>query len=215
MNMPQPFKRRPKQKVKIAPGVVLMRPALALMIANIAAQWAKLEQSLSLPFATLLSGQEPSALAAYHSFFDTGMRHTQFMNVAKYKGVPQPLLEEADQLHMRVRKTGTRRNKVVHGVWGICDDRPKTLLLCPADAINIRMHQWFKESHEFFDRSESGIEGEFSFDLLLEDYEEYYARDFNSIATDTIALTREADIYWQKILDFSFRHERARRAPPR
>jgi hypothetical protein len=109
--MPQPFKRRPDQTVTVDPGSILQRPALGVLIAHVSAHWSILEQSLTLSFATILSGQEPSALVNYNALFDINLRHSQFLATAKSKGLPQTLIEESEQLHARIRKTSTRRNK--------------------------------------------------------------------------------------------------------
>jgi hypothetical protein len=210
--MPQPFRRRKNQVVSIAPEVILERPALGVLIAHIAGQWSKLEQSLTLSFATILSGQEPSALANYNAIFDIGLRHTQFLTTAKSKGLPQPLIEESDQLHARVRKAATRRNKIVHGIWAVCPDRPGSILLCPSDGINTKLAAHLRDLHSLIDLA-SGPRPIYSVtsDLTPDDYEEYTANDFIDITKTIISLNAEAETYWVKILEFSLQHERARR----
>ncbi len=213
--MPQPFKRKPNQKVQIAPSAVLHRPTLAVMIANVASHWSKLEQSLSISFATILSGQEPSALANYNAIFDVSLRHTQFLTTARAKGLPHHLIEESEKLHARARKTATRRNKIVHGLWAICPDRPNSLLLCPPDAINNHIDQIMRDIHSFVDKSFSIVTISRNFDLMPNEYEEYTASDFIDVQMAITDLIAAADEYWKKVLNFSFEHERARRAPPR
>jgi hypothetical protein len=220
--MPQPFKRRPGQEVTIFAGAPLMRPGLAILIANVASHWSKLEQTISLWYATLLSGQEPSALASYHSVFDITLRHTQFKAAAKSKGVSQDLIDESDQFHAKVKKTATRRNKVVHGIWAICIDRPNTLLLCEPDAVNKSLDQFLHDMHERIDtisrRMTTPVEkvDPFVFDVMnVDEFMEYGENDFNDICKAIISLEAGALEFFMKISNFSVLHERSRRGRPR
>jgi hypothetical protein len=52
-------------------------------------------------------------------------------------------------------------------------------------------------------------------DLTPDDYEEYGERDFVDLTQTIVSLNAEAENYWHKVMEFSIRHERLRRAPPR
>jgi hypothetical protein len=215
--MPQPFKRRPNQTVTVDPESILQRPAIGVLIAHVSAQWSILEQSLTLSFATILSGQEPSALINYNALFDINIRHSQFLATAKSKGLPQTLIEESDALHGRIRKVSTRRNKVIHGVWAICPDRPNSLLLCQPDAMNTKLAAHLHGLHSLIDLAASGKQPLYNVtsDLTPDNYEEYVEGDFHDLTKTIVSLNAEAENYWHKVMEFSIQHERSRREPPR
>lgn len=208
--MPQPFKRRPGQVIHMTPAAVVMRPHLAIFIANIASHWSKLEHSLSLPFTTLLAGREESAFEAYHEIFEINLRHKMFMAAAKRKKVPRELLKEADELHTKVRKCATRRNSVVHGTWAYCDDFKEDLFLCSSDALNRRIDEFFGTFHETVDRNNQEP-WKWSFDLSVDEFIRYTANDFDDIVKAIISLDSQAIVYWNKISAFSLQNELERR----
>lgn len=72
--MPQPFQPLAHRTVTIDPKAILERPKLAALIALVAGYWSRLEGVLSFPFALLLGGEEPTALACYHSVIDLRLR---------------------------------------------------------------------------------------------------------------------------------------------
>jgi hypothetical protein len=214
--MPQPFRRRPNQTVTVDPEAILQRPALGVWIAHVSAQWSILEQSLTLSFATILSGQEPSALVNYNALFDINLRHQQFLATAKSKGLPQTLIEESVALQARIRKVSTRRNKVIHGIWAVCPARPNSLLLCPPDAMNFKLANHLHGLHNLID----SVQGKkplynVTSDLTPDEYEEYVERDFVDLTKTIASLNVEAENYWHKVMEFSIQHERSRRELPR
>jgi hypothetical protein len=214
--MPQPFERRPNQTVTVDPEAILQRPALGVLIAHVSAQWSILEQSLTLSFATILSGQEPSALVNYNALFDINIRHSQFLATAKSKGLPQTLIEESEALHARIRKVSTRRNKVIHGIWAVCPDRRNSLLLCQPDAMNTKLASHLHGLHSLIDLAH-GKQPLYNVtsDLTPDNYEEYVKNDFVDLTKTIVSLNADAENYWHKMMEFSIQHERSRREPPR
>jgi len=210
--MPKPFKRRPDQKVILGPSAVLVRPLLAIDIANVASHWSKLEQTLALPFTLLLAGQEPSAFEAYHELFETNLRHKMFLAAARRKRLPRELTDESIALHAKVRKAAAQRNNVVHGTWAFCDDFKESLLLCDPSAVDRRVDEFFSNLHDQLDGFEAGKQGSWSFDLSVDDYQEYRHSDFEEIVKRIIELDGFAFSYMQKIAAFSLQHERERRS---
>lgn len=211
--MPKPFKRRPDQKVYVSPSALVRRPALAISIANIASHWSTLEETISIPFVSLLAGRESSALASYHELFDVNLRHKMYLAIARHKHLPKELLEESEALHKKVRKAASERNKVVHGTWAYCDDLPDSLLLCEPSAINQRIDEFFRQFHQTADDFISGQRtAPWSFDLSLDEYEEYRHSDFEEIVKRVIEVDGVASAYWTKIATFSVQAERERRA---
>jgi hypothetical protein len=211
--MPKPFKRSPNQKVSISPSAVVRRPHLAIGIANIASHWSKLEHTISIPFTLLLGGQEPSAFESYHELFEVSLRHKMYVAAARRKRVSKELLEESEVLHKKVRKAASQRNRVVHGTWAYCDDLPNSLLLCDPSGLNRKLDEFLGQLHDTADDFTSGQRIEpWSFDLGLDEYEEYQNADFNEITDRIIALDKMAMAYWTKISAFSIGIERERRA---
>jgi hypothetical protein len=104
------------------------RPDLAGHIAAISQIWALVEYELALMFV-ILSG---SNLALGRVFFDIvglpprlQMLHSLINTYMRDKADKQ----RYDDLQQRLRKAGSLRNSIVHGLWDIRDDRPKTIFL--------------------------------------------------------------------------------------
>ena len=210
--MPKPFKRKGPQVVHVTPIAVVIRPLLAIDIANIASNWTKLEHTLSLPFTTILAGQEPSAFEAYHELFEINLRHKMYIAAAKRKKLPKELLTEAEILHKKVRKVGSRRNNVVHGTWAYCDDLPNSLLLCEPSALNRQLDEFFAQFHDRVELADEGkVRDSWSFDLSIDDFEEYSHDDFGEITKSILETDAVAFAYWRKVASFSLQHERERR----
>jgi hypothetical protein len=211
--MPQPFRRKPGQAVKVSPSVVGERPQFGIGMALIASHWSKVEESLGLAFTALLCGQEPGAFEAFHALFERNLRHTQFLAVAKQKKLPKELIDEAIKLQAEARKVAAARNAVVHGLWGLIADEPEKLYLCPPDASARRVDEFFTELHDRVDSLEDGRSREgWSFDMSVDDYTEYRFQDFQDIINRCIALDQKAFAHYQKVQTFSLAAERARRA---
>jgi hypothetical protein len=130
-------------KYRVEPGIVLERPALAVRIAKIAADWAQVEERLMHTYAILLGWEhaeegEPWRVPAYHDAADQIFEYisafAQRMNLIG--GLAQILLAKDEYENWStIRDTLSRgqkaRNRIVHAVWGICDDYPDALIRVP------------------------------------------------------------------------------------
>jgi hypothetical protein len=214
--MPQPFKRRENQKVTMAPGMIMHRPALAMGISLVASHWSKLEHTISLAFTVLLGGQEPSAFEAYHELFELNLRHKMFIAAAKRRKLPTSLNEEAQAIFVEARKISSARNSVVHGNWGICDDRPDSLLLCEQIAMNRRVDSFFEDFHGRVDDYAKGSSGAnpWVFDFSVDEYTEYKQQDFQNIIDRINTLDARASRFWTDVASFALADVRARRERP-
>lgn len=211
--MPQPFRRNPGQVVKVSPAAVVERQHIAIGIALVASHWAKVEETLGLPFTVLLSGQEPAAFESYHEIFDLSIRHKMFLAAAKKKGLPKELLEEAIQIHAEARRVAKSRNAVVHGIWGIIVDNQESAFLCAPSGMARRIDEFFEKLHDQIDQQEDlGNMPSWSLDFSIDDYMEYKFQDFQDIINRCIALDNRAFKFFQKVMAFSLSAERARRA---
>jgi hypothetical protein len=211
--MPQPFKRRLGQQVKTSPAAVMERPQIAIGIALVASHWSKLEQTLSLPFTVLLSGQEPSAFEAYHELFELSLRHKMFLAAAKRKKLPSELIEEATRIHEDARRIAKSRNAVVHGTWSTIEGKLESAFLSEPDAIDRKVDDLLRDFHDKVDSHESGQAAlPWSFDLSLDEFVEYKASDLQDIINRCIALDNRVTHFWQKVAAFALSTERSRRA---
>lgn len=202
--MPQPFKRREGQQVNVSPGSIIARPGLAIGISLVASHWAKLEHTLSLGFTVLLGGQEPSAFEAYHELFELNLRHKMFLAAARRRNLPNELIVEAEKIHKEARKIATARNAVVHGSWGVCDDRPDSLLLCDATDMNKRVDQFLEDFHDKVDsNTENPLTLTWSFNLGVDDYIEYKHQDFQDIIDRMSTLDSRGYVFWRKVATFA------------
>ena len=186
--MPQPFKRKGR-KVSVTASAVVQRPHLAIGIVNMAAHWSSLEFTLSLLYTYLLFGQEESAFQFYHELIDLSLRKKAFMTAAAGK-LPKDLIAEIDKLYTDVRKLGSSRNTVVHGVWAVCQTKPNSLFLCEPKAINAKVNQVFSHLARMSKRPAPGET--VSVDLTPDQFMEYKHRDFEAITTRIIALDKRA-----------------------
>ena len=88
-----------------------------------------------------------------------------------------------------------------------------SLLLCEPSAINRRVNDFFSQFHDQADGIETGRTADsWSFDLSIDEYEEYQHKDFNEIVERIIELDALATAHWTKIAGFSIQTERERRA---
>lgn len=215
--MPQPFRRKPGQEMKMSPAAVVQRPPLGIGIALVASHWAKVEQMLSLSFTALLSGQEPAAFAAYHELFDLSLRHKMFLAAARKKKLPRELIAEAEKLHQDARRVAKSRNAVVHGTWSIIDDVPDAVFLCDPNASDKRVDEFFSEFHDKIEDQVRGaaVTPSWSFDLSVDEYTEYKVSDFQDIINRCITLDQRATELWTKVASFAISAELTRRAQRR
>jgi len=129
--------------VKSGMGITRNRPDLAALIGRICSDWAFVENSLSQFYAHLMGiyldsppGYEPPSHPVAHQIFDeikTIHSRIQLVKrlvdwVIKDEQQKNDRLDVLDQL----RKAGKGRNKVAHGVWGICESEPDALILLPS-----------------------------------------------------------------------------------
>jgi len=163
----------------MSPAAVMQRPQIGIGIALVASHWAKVEQTLSMPFTVLLMGQEPSAFEAYHELFELNLRHKMFLAVARKKKLSKELIDEAMHIHAEARRISKSRNAVVHGIWSIVDDLPESGFLCDPAALGRRVDQFLNEFHNKVDDHVRGDPAlPWSFDLAVDEFTEYKQSDF-------------------------------------
>ena len=197
--MPQPFKRRSDQEVIISPDAILQRPNFAALIALVAGYWSRLEHVFGMPFAFLLAGNEPTALACYHSVFELGLRKQLFISAANTRYLPQELIDEYNKLHTEIRKIAKNRNAIVHGLWGICETRKDSILLCEPNSFTKMVFDAQSIHNENINQSKTPQRTV----ARIDEFIEYKENDFKEILDVISKQTNAAQAYLVKIVDFS------------
>src|SRR4051794_26377379 len=124
--MPQPVKSL--KHLELMPGTLHRRTQLAAWIAVIAVQWTSIENDLAELFVALLDEDDRTALDIYLGMHDQKVRRAAFHTLARSKLEPASAQALYD-LHNRVDKIASKRNRIVHGFWIISDDHPDGLIL--------------------------------------------------------------------------------------
>jgi hypothetical protein len=200
--MPQPFKRG-KREVHITPAAVIHRPHLAVGIANVAANWNKLEDTLGLMYTYILHGKEKTAFEIYHSLISMDLRKTAFMHAAKDK-LSKELLTEIENLYVSVRKLAKTRNHIIHATWAYSDAKPMSLLLAQpkdlAEKINGFFQRLSRAAHVKGAPKMDITHAAVSESLTPDSYLEYTHRDFEDVVKRIIALDTHAFALANKVL---------------
>ncbi len=129
--------------VTSGPGITLKRPDLAALIGCICSNWAFVESSLSHFYAHLMGiyldsppGYEPPSHPVAYQIFDEIQTIRSRVQLVKrlVDWVIKDDKQKNDTLDVleKLRKAGKGRNKVAHGVWGICESEPEALILLPS-----------------------------------------------------------------------------------
>lgn len=171
--------------VRYIAEAVEKRPARAIRIAAIAAGWALVEEDLALLYGYLLGTGERSATRRRHTLDPVGIQvfealhalnnRIELLNrLAKWRS---PIVEKTavQELSKEVRRVSLLRNRVVHGLWGICDEYPDDLIL-----------------HGTLDDSESRIYKDHDLKQVLTKVRTLHARLYDLVKKMNGRLTREA-----------------------
>ncbi|HEY6281103.1 MAG TPA: hypothetical protein VIW72_04830 [Burkholderiales bacterium] len=153
--MPQPIK--PGCTLHSHPKAVLERPQHAAGIGLVASEWAALEQHLIIFFRgslqTFARGAGAGSIVAQLAWdaMEGLKTRLDFVTDCLKNRVSVELLEEFKRdMVPEIRKRAQERNKVVHGIWQLCDEYP-TDLICttPGDPD---MQYTVKNFHDIADR---------------------------------------------------------------
>lgn len=126
--------------VAYGPHSVRNREALAVWIAAVAAVWALIERELLLTYGYLMGKSlpkvgktghpmvHPVALQVFEAVHGLSNRLELLQRLAKTEATPEEL-NKLSTLLKAVRAASGDRNKIVHGLWGICEKCPEDLIL--------------------------------------------------------------------------------------
>jgi hypothetical protein len=127
--MPQPLNRVvPNATVSLTPDALTDKPDMAIVVTQIFAMWAHLEQALAIVFIRLVGGDQEVAHALYSMLQTETLRQAALLATAKAK------LSTADNdvlvamINVATR-VATPRNQLAHWPWAVCTERPDLLLL--------------------------------------------------------------------------------------
>jgi len=143
------------ESVSYGAGTLLKRPELAALIGCACAEWAYVEASIGMFYGHLMGiylpsnpeFEPPSHPVAIQVMDELQSIHAKINLVKKLAAwVIKDEAKSKDALAVldKLRKAGEGRNKVAHGVWGICESEPDALILLPAFG-----HQMIYKKHDF------------------------------------------------------------------
>lgn len=132
------------KSVTSGPNIVLQRPQLAAAIGNVCANWTLIDNDIMRLYALLMGtyitlpqtmpNEAPPTHPVAYQVFDTlntlNQRLGLLSRLGKWNATPEES-EKLEKLLDRIRKKGRERNKIAHGLWGICKDYPDDLILVP------------------------------------------------------------------------------------
>ncbi|UUZ63014.1 hypothetical protein LP417_25075 [Polaromonas sp. P1-6] len=130
------------ESVAFGSGMLLKRPELAALIGCACADWAYVETLISMFYGHLMGvylpkhpGFEPPTHPVALQIFDELQSIHAKVNLVKKLAAwvikDEAQGNDASSVLERLRKAGDGRNKVAHGVWGVCDSEPDALILLP------------------------------------------------------------------------------------
>ena len=117
------------QKSKVSrdvTGAMQQRPALALLIAQIATNWTRIEELLGRSLTQLLGAEAKSGMIMYQALSGSASRTAVLKAVAKYRS--PTIATELENVLTPVRRAAGKRNDIIHGHWFYSDDHPDDLV---------------------------------------------------------------------------------------
>ena len=127
--MPQPLNKVvPNATVSLTPDALTDKPDMAVVVTQIFAMWAHLEQALAIILIRLIGGDQDVALAIYSMLQTDSLRQSALLAAARAK-----LPSEDNDILVAVinvaNRVATPRNQLAHWPWAVCKERPDLLLL--------------------------------------------------------------------------------------
>lgn len=137
-DMPHPINRMvPNPHVYLDPNVLSGKPDFAILVCQIFAIWATIEQELNFLFFVVLGADAAPAIAIYSE-----LRTQQLQNVA-LQAAAKAALSQSDYEIFKAAisvasRVSTPRNHLAHWAWGGCHQLPDVLALCDPQMIKNR-----------------------------------------------------------------------------
>ncbi|MGE3993872.1 hypothetical protein [Pseudorhodoplanes sp.] len=138
-----PFDMQPISRVK--PNAVtiwgvndamILRPKIAVKVAQYISQWSDIETLLGLFLAILLHAHEDAAVAIFHGI-ENRTAQLKMLSSAAEVSLPEDTFRAVSALITSlVRPSMKYRDKLAHWAWGLSEDIPDALLLSePKDKL--------------------------------------------------------------------------------
>lgn len=195
--MPQPFKRKPNQKIEVSAQAILKRPWAAIDVGYISSCWNWLEFQLGTIYTYLLQGKEPSAFTSYHNTIDLKIRERMLLDAATGR-LSDELIKEIVVLYQDVRKLAKSRNDVIHGHWAIVEGKEQIILLVDPTDTNKAINKLLIHLARLHEGKSKVVS--YSVDLSDGDYIRYDHEDFQFIVRRILALNERAATLSQKVI---------------
>lgn len=131
------------------PKIVLQRPTLASLLGCVASEWSLLEQELIFLYATLMRRYLPTfegyslplhpvGLQIFDALETTHTRMELLRKLASWVLRESALMPEVEATTIpAIRQAAKKRNKLVHGNWGISGEYPDALIYSPVFGDNL------------------------------------------------------------------------------
>jgi hypothetical protein len=138
LDMPQPINKMvPNPHVYLDPNVLKDKPDYAILVCQIFAVWASIEQELNFLFFVVLGADAAPAIAIYSEL------RTQALQSVALEAAARAALPADDYLIFKAAisvadAVQTPRNHLAHWAWGGCRQRPDVLALCDPKMIKER-----------------------------------------------------------------------------
>ena len=123
--MPKPF----KESLRCARDAIKERPQLLNHIGIIATMWTHVDHSLGLLLSRILDTEAVVGTAMYFSLIGEKACDAAMKAATEVKLSPN-LNTKFIELMNATKLPRKDRNKIVHGLWAISDQRPDSLVLC-------------------------------------------------------------------------------------
>lgn len=112
---------------------VAARPELAVKIAVVANTWTSIEGHMAYALGSMIGSDDKVALAIL-SKVQTATQKSQMIRAIGKAALDPRFLPELTRLLASFEALAIRRNKVIHGLWGIMESEPDGLLWVPPSA---------------------------------------------------------------------------------
>ena len=155
-----PESLRGKHNIIPSPDAILKRPALAVQMANVIANWSHVDGVLIWIYSILMGADlpkpspvstpfHPVAIQVFYTLNSLGPRLDLIERLLAWKTTPETVQHFRDTLRPKIKMRFKERSIIAHGEWVILDEYPDALIL----ANMLDGHQIYKE-HDFVQISE-------------------------------------------------------------
>ncbi|WP_446811270.1 hypothetical protein ACH50O_06825 [Methylomonas sp. 2BW1-5-20] len=143
--MPQPFNERYKDSRPLIKGgrdCLITRPSHAAYIANIAHMWTHIDVLFGVLLGVLTKSDASTSMMIYTSIVNNGTRFDilkKFVNAE----LNDELIQQFNKIIKKYRELSPSRNKIIHGMWAISDEKPDEIYLVDPNWHLNNLASWF------------------------------------------------------------------------